>query len=250
MLYEAHQAPVGWPERMIEVAGRWDAPGAPRDQLLSEIWVLLNAALTRYIRVHSARYGLVGDDDVRDIASEKSLNLMRRFDRGTWSPAESHPGELCSLISTVARNGLIDYLRVAGRSRSVDKGIQSGGCDAPEANTTTAGLTFDLAPDRKRYAAALRDCCKQLNPKHRLMWYLKSFLEMPSAEIARHPSVAMKTASVDVVLTKTRKKLRACMLRKGFAAGDMPPGTFVTVWESVRKEIREQAGESDPGSNR
>ena len=59
---------------------------------------------------------------------------------------------------------------------------------------------------------------------------------MPSKDIAVHPELCLKASYVDVLLQRVRQAIRDCMLRKGFEAQDMPPGTFAELWGAFRLE--------------
>ena len=64
---------ASWPERVIELGRAWPGLEQPshRDRVLSELWLLLNAAITRYLRFHSRRY-TYGAPEVR-VALNRSL---------------------------------------------------------------------------------------------------------------------------------------------------------------------------------
>ena len=53
-----------------------------------------------------------------------------------------------------------------------------------------------------------------------------------------------KSGDVDVVLQRTRQKIRDCMRRRGFTAQDMPPGTFVDLLHSFRLEGQQVVAKS------
>lgn len=201
-----------------------------RSDPLAEIWLLLNAALSKYIRIHGARLQPLPTEDVRDVASEKALELLCKLNTGRWNPSESTPAQLCTLISVVARNGVVDRLRSDGPRRLVS-------LDAPENEPLLpqqdehARRDGETAMDSRRFAVALKDCVRQLSPKARQAWMLRVFHEAPTKLIARHPDVSMNPGGVDVMLARCRAKLKRCMARKGHDPRPLPPGTFATLWE-------------------
>ena len=94
----------------------------------------------------------------------------------------------------------------------------------------------DRRLQRKEFVEALRGCAERLEGRARLVWLFRVFCNMPSKEIAAHPEVGLKPGNVDVILQRTRQAMRACMLRNGYEARDMPPGTFVEMWRVFRFE--------------
>jgi len=225
----------GWPERVMEIARAWkDSPPEAHRTLVSELWLLLNAALAQSLRQHSKRFGPVDSEDLRDIASQKSLDLLCSLDQEKWDPAATSAAQLCAFISTVARNGLVDHIRTieSKRSRNIDVPEEMEGGLGEESPAEVHPP--DVVADRSRFAQALLDCAERLKPRPQAIWFFRVFYEMPAKEIARHPEVAMNPAAVDVTLMRCREKIRACMEAKGLDPRDMPPGTFVTLWETFR----------------
>lgn len=227
-----------WPERVISLARQWLANEAPavREPLLSEMWLLLNAAILKYLRIHARRYVSASHEDIQDLASDKTLDLLRRLDQHLWDPTQAGPGQLCSFISTLARNGLIDHLRVVGSKRvqemeTADTALVSETVLKPRKESPDAGV------HRERFAEAVGDCAGLLNERTRKIWFLRVLLDMPSKEIAHHPGVNMKASAVDMALSRSRGVIRDCMNEKGFEAEDMPSGVFTTLWETFRGEI-------------
>ena len=213
-----------WPERILELAARSNRSGGAdgRERSVSEIWLLLNAALAKYVRLHAGRMGSLPVEDVREIVAEKALELMQKLGDGRWNPLRSTPAQLCTLISTVARNGTIDRLRNAGPARLAELDA------APPRVSLETGET---ALERRRFAVALRECVRQLSPKARFAWFLRVFHEAPTKLIARHPRVTMSAGGVDVMLARARARVKRCMARKDHAPRELPPGTFATLWE-------------------
>ena len=153
-------------------------------------------------------------------------------------PTTSSPAQLCSFISTLARNGLVDHLRTGGGRRFVDLDAAQ---DVEAVEVRVRGQwrdeASDAAVDRARFAQALRDCALRLKPKTRKMWFFRVFYEMPTKEIATHPAIGMKPGAVDVSLQRCREQIRECMRSKGFDSGSIPHGTFAVLWEAFRSSL-------------
>jgi DNA-directed RNA polymerase specialized sigma24 family protein len=224
----AAQLPL-WPERLRSLAVGLTRPASPeeRERRISELWPLLYGSLSRFVRLHASRYGSIDPDLTHDIASEKAIDLLSRIDKRTWNPGRWSPGQLAGLLSRIARNGVVDHVRSRLRVRDVDPlpCLERRAARAP-VETAEHGL------ERRLFAVALRDCAGTLQRRARAVWLLRVFLELPSAEIARHPGVRMRAPAVDMMLMRCRRIIRRCMRRKGFEPGDMPPGAFPVLWKA------------------
>src|SRR5439155_6504539 len=89
-----------------------DAPDPARHLAeRAEAWVLLNAGLIRYLKLHAGRMARVDPADLEDIAAAKSYDLLHDAEAGRWVLHRRSSGELTAYLSTVARNALIDFLR-------------------------------------------------------------------------------------------------------------------------------------------
>jgi RNA polymerase sigma factor (sigma-70 family) len=188
------------------------------------------------LRIQGERWGPVSVEDREDIAAKKSLDLLRKTELGQWNLAGRLPGEIASFLGKVARNGLLDHLRKNCRQVRPDPDRppdRVGGLPSPGAGASGAAQA-ELLAQRREFAAALRSCADRLQPRSRLVWFFRVFLEMPSREIAAHPDVGLKPAHVDVLLQRAREAIRECMQGKGFAPQDMPPGVFVELWRVFR----------------
>ncbi len=209
-----------------------------RDAARGEVWELLNSVISRYLRMHETRIGVVSQEDIEDIAAEKSLDLLRRAELGTWDTSGRSPSDITGFLSKVARNGLVDVLREAGRR------VEPADERRPEWDVGTvdedSAMQMTESPDilveRREFAFALRGCAEDLKPRSRLVWFLRVFLAMSSREIAAHPEVGLRVGHVDVLLQRTRDAIRDCMGRHGFESQDMPPGVFVEIWKAFRLE--------------
>jgi len=223
------EEPALWPVRLRSLAVALTRPASPeeRDQRVSELWPLLYGSLSRYARLHASRYGSLGPDLIHDIASEKAIDLLSRLDQGMWDPERWSPAQLAGLLSRIARNGVVDHMRSQRRVRDVDPFpcLERGSAEAPSESAEN-GL------ERRLFAAALRDCVGTLQRRARAIYLLRVLLEMPSAEIARHPGVHMRVPAIDMMLMRCRRIIAGCMRRKGFTPRDIPPGAFAVVWSA------------------
>jgi RNA polymerase sigma factor (sigma-70 family) len=227
-----------WPTHLRNLycdlrASRDDA----RDQrVLTEFWLLLRTAISRYVRFHASSWDGITREDIEDIAAQKSLDLFCKAKAGQWDPSGHRPDEIAGYLSTVARHGLVDHLRKSGRE------IKLGNADSaaynPAGPDTQNVVHHSKPPDvpvqRREFIQALRGCADRLAPRSRLIWLFRVFYDMTSKEIARHPEVCVKASHVDVLLQRARKILRECMGEKGFDPKDTPPGAFVELWKAFR----------------
>jgi DNA-directed RNA polymerase specialized sigma24 family protein len=206
-----------------------------RDRALAELWPLLNLALTRYVRYHGQAYGRVDEEEVRDIGSEKAVAFFRALERQELHLDPLQPGRICSYLSALAHNGLVDWFRKQGRLRAVTR--------EPGPLWMSQGARADSADvnvQHEQFVSAIRTCVDHLAPRARVVWFFRAFLDMPSRKIASHPDVRMTPAAVDMLLSRTRRALRDCMKRKGFDAEDAPPGVFVVLWDMLRRGSAEE----------
>lgn len=231
-------ATATWPERVIELCGDFlgDESAVARERVVGELWLLLHAAIMKYLRIHGRRFSSASAEDLQDIASDKTLDLLRRLDHQLWDPTGAGPGQLCSFVSTLARNGLIDHLRVEGSKRREEVETADTAAVSP-----TVLKPRHEEPDarirRERFTEAIGECSELLKSRTRKIWFMRVLLDMPSKEIAHHPGINMKPAAVDMALSRCRNVIRDCMDEKGFEPEDMPPGVFTTIWEQFRDEI-------------
>ena len=88
------------------------SPNSPQaGPLRLKIWQITHLSLTLYTRRHASRNGSIEPEDVEDIASQKSLELLRNLDDMSGRLWDVEASRLAGFLSTVARNGVID-LRV------------------------------------------------------------------------------------------------------------------------------------------
>jgi RNA polymerase sigma factor (sigma-70 family) len=240
-----------WPARLREVSHELrSAPaGAARDRALEETWLLLESAISRYARFHSSRLGSVPREDLEDLSSQKSLDLLRRLEVGEWDMAGRTPSEITGFLSKVARNGLLDLLRERRRRvEPKESDPEQPHAPSPEPMDRADGIVGENAPDsrvsRREFVDALRQCVARLPLRSQWIWFLRVLGGLPSREIAAHPEVSVNRAHVDVLLQRCRKAVRKCMRSRGHEPHEMPPGTFVELWQTVRIVPARSGGES------
>lgn len=195
----------------------------------SELWLLLNTALQQCIRAESRRTGAIDTDELLDLASEKSLELMNQVDSNRWRPQEDPPERVRAFVWRVGRNGLVDYLRRERRRATMP--VADAEAHAGPASQSDAP---DAELERSEFVEALVQCVGDLRARERAAWLFRVFLEMTSREIAVHPEVDAKPSHVDVILQRCRTRVRDCMRGKGYRPADIPRGAFVALWASFR----------------
>src|ERR1043165_261995 len=97
------------PERLQGLARAFAGPDRARAR--ADFWIILNLALAQRLRIQAGRFQRVDSDTIRDLASEKALDRVRKIDSGQWNPLDSAPGELVNFLTVVARNALVDEVR-------------------------------------------------------------------------------------------------------------------------------------------
>ena len=217
-----------WPVHLQDLARQLGGPDRARAR--GEFWVLLSVALALRLRLLSGRYYGIDRDRIRDLASEKALDLMRKLDYGSWKPLESAPGEVVNFVSTIARNALIDELR---------RETRGGGGPSPDLDEVSAPEEVRVeAPqhraERREFVDRLMECAGRLRPSDRSVWLLRVLADLPSKEIAMHPDVNLKPGHVDVILSRCRDQIRDCMGASGLEERVLPPGTYAELWERLR----------------
>lgn len=220
-----------WPERLRALALAWRGAGTEesRQKIASELWVLVNAAVARYVRFHIQAYGRIDPEDVRDIASEKSIAFLRNLSNGARDIRVINSSQLRAYISVLARNGLVDALRKSHRTGRVHDEDGDGAPMAPESDGA------EISMQHEEFLKAICECVSSLAPRVQTAWFLRAFLDLTSKEIGAHPDVRMAPPAVDMMLSRARKSLRGCMEKRGFNADDAPPGTFVALWELLNE---------------
>lgn len=222
-----------WPDRTRVLCLQWKSASteADRDRVLAELWVLVNATLARYVRLHCRTLGTVDAEDVRDIASEKAMAFVHNLRSGVRDMADMHAAQISAYVSVLARNGLVDTLRKRKRQAPMLAGSYGAKMErvAPESDGA------EISVRHEQFLRAICQCVGSFTPRAQTAWFLRTFFDMPSERIAAHPNVRTTVSAVDMMLSRTRHALRDCMNEKGFGADDAPPGTLVALWELLSK---------------
>ena len=210
-------------------------------ELRRDVWQLVHFSLSRYLRYHTSRVGQLAHEDLEDIASEKSLELIQNIDTSSGSFGRLKATEIPGFLSTVARNGLIDGLKARRRLVQTEEGDDM--TDQVTTQIRIAPDRPDTPVERAEFAQALRKCAEALDGRTRMVWFFRVFYDMSSKRIAKHPKVELKASHVDVMLQRGRESVTQCMKKKGYEPQDMPPGTFVALWKMFHPEIEVESEE-------
>ena len=225
----AAASPV-WPERLREVAAGWAGAAdlKSREARFVELWTLLQVGLLKYVRLRAWRSGGLPADEMRDIASEKALDLVMRLDRHEWRPGEESAAQVCAYLAATARNGVVDAMRRRGSERIHEPVDSAEPVDVP-------GESVPPAVEGVEFARGLRACLLQLTPRARLVWWLRAFHELPASAVADHPKVHSTPGAVDVMYSRARDQVRDCLASRGYGADRIPPGTIAALWDLVEQ---------------
>lgn len=224
-----------WPHRVIEFCAtlrQQDGLPAARHATYSDLWLLLATVLRQRVRSQARRLGALSLEDIQDLATEKTLEVLSQIDDGQWDPTLSSPNEVAGFLTHVARNGIVDHLRRRQRAEQA-VGAEPG---RPLAQAVVPPEAPDIGIERQRFVAALVECVRGLKPRHQVIWFFRVCYEMPTKLIATHPEVGLEIGNVDVILQRCREQVRTCMGAKGLAPTDLPRGTFTTLWAALRRE--------------
>jgi RNA polymerase sigma factor (sigma-70 family) len=241
----APEAESQWQERLIELAARLiqRLPDSDR-RVVPALWQLLYVKLLQHMRAQSRRLGALAHEDLEELASQKALDLLNRIDSGEWDAAHAAPAEVVGFVSTVARNGVVDALRRGARQPRTSLETWMETEDSPSMTSSTEHPDGGIA--RREFAQALVACAEHLRAVHRRIWIFRVFYDMSSKQIASHPEVDLKASHVDVILQRSRERLRRCMQSRGLDTSEMPPGCFAALWSAFRlDEALEGAGPDD-----
>jgi RNA polymerase sigma-70 factor (ECF subfamily) len=225
--------PPRWPSRLADAAVRLRDSTCPcREHERAALWPLLHAALFASLRAQAGRIAWVNTEDLEDLASQKSLELLLRTEEGAWDPKGRSDHEVAGYVARVARHALVDLARRRGRE-----------CAAPEDSEAWAQARWEQAGEPARpedrlvareFACALHSCVEALAPRARQAWFRRVFLERPSREIAA--SLGLTAPHVDVVVQRARIALKRCMEAKGHREEPVRPGVFVELWARFSSE--------------
>jgi RNA polymerase sigma factor (sigma-70 family) len=214
------------------------ARGPAREAPRASLWRLLHAALFASLRAQAGRVAPVSHEDLEDLASVKSSELMARAEAGVWDPAPHPPHEVAGFIRSVARNGLIDLARRRARE-----------CPPPDDEEMWDMAVADRLPQApgpedwasaREFVAALEQCVRSLTPRSRQVWFLRACLERPSREIAT--VTRLSPANVDVIVMRAREALSECMTARGHQTAEVRPGAFAALWSESQLRVGWPAG--------
>ena len=225
-----------WPFRLRELCRQLSAGPdlTSQTEIRREIWTIVSLAVQRYAEAQRARCSGLTREDLEDLVSEKSLDLVRRIESGRWSLEERTGPEIAGFLATAARNAVIDWLRRPHRRRHVDESVLDTCADAWGEHPSTSA-SADAPLQRREFITALRSCAGELQPRVRRVWFFRVFYGLASKEIAAHPEVRLKPARVDELLHGLRQSIRLCMEAKGQRLRQLPTGTFFEIWSSLRE---------------
>ncbi len=240
-----HSHTSEWPFRLIEIAGRLAAAGrtaAETEADWATFWPLLKTVLAVKVRTESRRVGFITPEDAEDLASARTLELVRRLDQGKWEVAGVTPAQMNAFLTTVARNAVVDHQRRAGRWRQAP--AETIDRESPAVRSSIpASRPADASILRREFVRALVACVRRLPAAHQRIWFLRVLLEMPSRQIASHPEVNLKVGNVDVIQQRCRQRISECIRTKGFEPNAMPAGTFTELWRTFRGSEDTSPGE-------
>jgi DNA-directed RNA polymerase specialized sigma24 family protein len=226
-----------WPPRLVEVLRslRLARDARVRADAFGEAWTLINSVLFVYLRTQAYRLPGISREDMEDVAAQKSLDLVRRAESGTWDVSGRSPAEIAAFMAAVARNGLLSLRQRREREEALPQEVALlPGGPGDRVHLQHVPESPDVRAECRAYVTALRQCVQKLERRARLIWFLRVLCELHSQEIAGHPMIRLKPSHVDVILHRVRREVRDCMRRGGYAPEDMPTGTFVELWRVFR----------------
>lgn len=194
-----------------------------------ELWLQINPLLFHYLRIHAPRFGGIPTQELEDLASQKSLELLQRFESGTLDLVDRDHAQLLAFFSGVARNGLMQLIRKAGH------GSEPGTDETPDGSyghwiSKRSTFAPEARAEGREFAAALQECAGKLKERARRVWFFRVFYGMRSKDIAAHPEVQLKSSHVDVILRRARLSVRKCMQARGHDTMTIPPGVAARLW--------------------
>jgi len=250
MVVRSRQDPL-WPQRLRESLEQLGVASDPetRQRTMGAAWTLLNSVLLRDLRSEMRRLGSVSPEEILDIAADKSLELLRRAEAQQWKVDEKSPAEIAGFLRRVAQNGLIDCLRKSGREVVLGEGGVSLDSGAGPSSDAWGDSSRNIGPQErlecKEFATSLRDCVQTIQPRSRLIWFLRVFLSLSGNEIAGHPKVGLTRNHADMVLHRAREAIRECMEKRGHD-GDVPRGgSLAILWKIFSSDLETLDGKHE-----
>jgi DNA-directed RNA polymerase specialized sigma24 family protein len=162
--------------------------------------------------------------------------MLARAESGMMDLSGKSAVDVVAFLSAAARYGLLDLKRLHARSvvMSGDTEWEQSHGEAAFWPASQTALSPSSAVEVRDFAHALRSCLGTMPARSTRIWFLRAVLGLSSREIAGHPDVGLTSPHVDVLMQRTRADLKACMEAKGHARNDLPPGTFVELWDYFR----------------
>jgi RNA polymerase sigma factor (sigma-70 family) len=233
-----------WPARVAEAATSLRrARPASRSGARAALWPLLHAALFASLRAQAARVARVRHEDLEDMASQKSLELLVRAEEGAWDPCGRADHEVAGYLAKVARHALIDFARRHGREVPGFEDAEAWAVAISESVPEPARPEDVIVA--QQFARALRECFDTLAPRAQSAWFRRVFLERSSREIAAR--LGVNAAHVDVIVQRARAALRECMQGKGHPDAELKTGAFVEIWSALAGSEPAGGAEDDRG---
>jgi RNA polymerase sigma factor (sigma-70 family) len=225
--------------RNLPPATRLDEPMA----LLERLWLVVNLAVRRYLRIHSARFASVRPEDIEDLSSQKTLELLEKIVSRSWDLSNRTAAEIAAYISASARNALLDQGRRAVRLvRPEDHEWERTMSEStPE---SFGGARNEDWVDAEAYSRDLLGCLGGLAPRARLVWFFRAFYELSSREIAEHPRIKLEVGHVDVLMQRTRTAIQQCLRKAGHEATDIPAGVYARIWDVSRSWVQTEGNDA------
>jgi len=198
--------------------------------------LILHSVTFRFLRRHASGNARVTPDDLEEIAEKRVSDLLCRMRSSEWVMTRRPPNEVAPYLSRVARNGLATFLGRRHRRITTIAGGAQNAIGIEGKAMQAAGEGPEAGVERREFARALRECAEKLDPRVRLIWYLRVFCGLSSRQIAAHPEVQLKPSHIDVLLMRGRRAIKAAMRARGYSPADMPAGCFVEIWRAFRLE--------------
>lgn len=205
--------------------------------LHAEVWLLLHQAIRNSLQTQAPYQGRVSAEDLKDLASQKSIELLLRIVEGTWDLRDRSAEEIRGFISMAARNSIIDLLRRFGRLVSLEG--ESGTGESRDFRDTRTPSPEEVIRGGE-FARALSGCLATLPERSQAIWFFRVFYELSSEEIAGHPTIRLRASHVDLLLQRTRQAISKCMEQRGHRSKNIPAGTFTQLWKLYHPERVDQ----------
>jgi RNA polymerase sigma factor (sigma-70 family) len=209
------------------------ARDAGSTEVIERLWTVVSLAIRRYLHIHGSRFASVRAEDLEDLGSQKTLELIEKIVSRSWDLTNRSASEIAGYISTSARNALLDHGRRAGRLvRPEDnewERVMTESTPEPSSGTRHADSV-----DAEAFSRDLIGCLGHLAPRARLIWFFRAFYDLSSREIAEHARIKLEVGHVDVLMQRTRAAIQQCLRRAGHDTSEIPAGVYARVWDVSR----------------